>query len=68
MKNARHIADTLTQRAIAQRLGLGVTAVNNAVKRGVFPASWFPVVREMCREADIDCPETAFNFKTAGAA
>lgn len=64
MTEAQHIASALGQAAIAKRLGVGLTAVNNAVSRGKFPAAWFPAVREMCGEAGQDCSESAFNFKS----
>jgi len=64
MTNAKHIADQLGQAKIALALGVGVTAVNNAVAREYFPATWYPVIRGMCRDAGLDCPENAFNFKS----
>ena len=64
MDKAKHIADQLGQAKIALALGVGVTAVNNAVSREYFPATWYPVIRDMCRKAGLDCPESAFNFKS----
>lgn len=64
MKSAHDIAETLGRRAIANRLGVGLSAVNNALDRGGFPASWFRSVRDMCRDAGLECPEDAFNFKS----
>lgn len=64
MTKAKHIADQLGQAKIALALGVGVTAVNNAVSREYFPATWYPVIRDMCREAGQECPESAFNFKS----
>lgn len=63
MEHAKNIAAQLGQKQIALALGVGATAVNNAVVRGVFPATWFPVIRTMCVSEGIDCPEAAFNFK-----
>lgn len=57
------VAAQLGQKQIALALGVGATAVNNAVVRGVFPATWFPVIRKLCADEGIECPETAFNFK-----
>jgi hypothetical protein len=64
MTKAKHIADQLGQAKIALALGVGVTAVNNAVSRKHFPATWYPVIRDMCRAVGKDCPESAFNFKS----
>lgn len=64
MTTAQHIAHNLGQAQMARALGLGVTAVNNAVSRGCFPTAWFLVVKGLCDEAGIVCPEDAFNFKS----
>lgn len=58
------ICDALGRKTVAERLGVRPTAVSNAVTDGRFPARWFPVVRGMCEERGLDCPENAFNFKT----
>jgi hypothetical protein len=63
MDKAKIIAAQIGQRNIASALGIGVTAVNNAVVRGRFPATWFPVIRKMCEVEGIICSEDAFNFK-----
>ena len=33
-------------------------------ERGVFPANWFPVIRDLCAENGIECPLYLFNFKS----
>ena len=63
MDYARDIAAHLGQRRIAFALDLGVTAANNALKRGKFPPAWFPIIRGMCEARGIVCPEEAFGFK-----
>lgn len=64
MNTAQDIASELTQAQIARALGVGVTAVNNALQRGgKFPSGWFTVVRSLCEERGLECPEGAFNFK-----
>lgn len=63
MDNAKHIAAQIGQKRIATALGVGATAVNNAVVRGKFTAAWFPIIRRMCEAEGIECPEVAFNFK-----
>ena len=59
----REITKHFGQVAMARRIGVGATAVNNAVNRGAFPASWYLVVKEMCDEAGIGCPPEVFGFK-----
>lgn len=63
MNKAKYIAAQLGQRRIATRLGVGASAVNNAVVRGKFPPAWFPVIRQICEAEGIICPEAAFNFR-----
>jgi predicted XRE-type DNA-binding protein len=63
MTDAQHIAQALTQRRIAQAVGVVPSAVNNQVKRGVFPAAWYLTVADLCQREGIDCPHSAFNFK-----
>lgn len=65
MKTVREISNKLGQGQMAKRLDVGVTAVNNAIQRGTFPARWFTVVRGMLAEEGVtECPECAFNFKS----
>ncbi|WP_156943951.1 hypothetical protein [Roseivivax isoporae] len=64
MTDVQHIAKKIGQRRLAERLGVGVTAVNNAVQRDkVFPASWYPIVKEACEEVELACPMEAFRWR-----
>lgn len=63
MQDTQRISETIGQRHIAEALGVGTTAVSNAVVRGIFPPSWFVVIKRLCSERGIECPEAAFNFK-----
>jgi hypothetical protein len=58
--SAAFLIDTLGAKRIAERVGKGQPSVSIA-KRGI-PARWYPLVREMCAEDGIDCPEDAFNW------
>lgn len=62
------IADAIGRRAIAEALGLGATAVSNAVVRGYFPATWFAVISGLCKQAGVDCPMTCFNMVSPSTA
>lgn len=64
MKSHQHIAKALGQKPLADALGVGVTAVNNSLSRDHFPAAWYPVIRDLCTEKGVECPEEAFNFKS----
>lgn len=59
------ICQAVGRKKIAARLGVGATAVSNAVVAGVFPASWFAVISDACKEAEVECPREAFNWKIA---
>ncbi|WP_412506191.1 hypothetical protein [Roseovarius sp. SYSU LYC5161] len=65
MDDAKDIAARIGQRRIAMALGIGVTAVNNAVVRGKFPAACLPVIRQICATEGITCHESAFNVRAA---
>lgn len=62
MTTTHDIAKELTQARIAAHLGVGTTAVNNAVHRGQFPTKWFFRMRRLCEDAGIDCPKDLFGF------
>lgn len=63
MNHVSQICDAIGREAIMQRLGVGKTAVSNAVTAGKMPASWYVTVSEICREKDVECPVEAFTFK-----
>lgn len=65
MENAKQLADALGRAEIAQRLGVGATAVSNAVVRGAFPSSWYAVIRAMAKARGIDCPMKCFAWRAA---
>jgi hypothetical protein len=67
MTTPREIAETLGYGQIAAAVGVGLTAVSNAVSRDRFPATWFIVVSKLCRERGMDCPPEAFGMKPAPA-
>ncbi len=62
------ICDALGRKAVARRIGVGVTAVSNACTDNMFPAKWFAAVRQMCSEKEMDCPEVLFSFLPASTA
>lgn len=56
------ICDKVGRQAIASAVGVGLTAVSNAAVENCFPARWFYAVRGLCRDANVECPETLFSF------
>lgn len=65
MSKVHQICQVLGRKRIADSLGVGGTAVSNAVVAGVFPSSWFAVIADLCVAEGIDCPRDAFNWKAA---
>lgn len=60
--SAADVCDALGRKAISSAVGRGLTAVSNAAAEGIFPASWYPIIKQMCSDAGIDCPMSLFKF------
>lgn len=63
MITTAEIADRVGRKKIAEAVGVGLTAVSNAVVRGTFSSSWYYAVLSLCREAGIECPLHLFNMR-----
>lgn len=65
MKSLVHtITNELTDAALMARLNVTKRTVREARAKRAFPAYWYPIVRDMCEEKGIECPEEAFSFKS----
>lgn len=62
MDDVSSICRTIGRKEMEARLGVSKAAIANAVAQGRFPARWYIVVREMCAESGIVCPDAAFSF------
>lgn len=62
---AADICDRLGRKAIADCIGVGLTAVSNASAEGSFSPAWFVAIKAMCDREGIACPERLFRFKIA---
>lgn len=51
--DAAKLADALGRAEIAAAVGVGFTAVSNAVVRNRFPSSWFLILSEMAEERGV---------------
>lgn len=60
---AAEVCDLIGRKAIADRIGVGLTQVSNAAVEGLFPARWYLEMRDLCRSAGVECPERLFNWK-----
>lgn len=63
-KAVKQIADKIGDEAISDLCGVGVHSVRNARWRGQFPASWYDALEAVCLKKGVDCPRSAFNFKS----
>lgn len=57
-----YICTALGRKVIAEKIGVGITAVSNASAQGVFPARWYVAIKSLCADAGIDCPDHLFSF------
>ncbi|MGI3165524.1 hypothetical protein [Pseudooceanicola sp. 200-1SW] len=62
MDDISYICQEIGRKEMEARLGVSKAAIANAVAQGRFPARWYLVVREMCAEKDIVCPDGVFSF------
>lgn len=67
MENASALAEALGRKKMMDALGVGATAISNAVVRGWFPTNWYMVCKKIADDAGIDCPPELFQFREAKA-
>lgn len=49
---------------IPEVIDVKARSVRAARENGFFPSSWYAALDELCAEVGVDCPRSAFNFKT----
>lgn len=64
MITTQQFADAVGRKKLAAILGVGLTAVSNAVVRGKFPPAWFKASELMAEEAGVACPPELFGQKS----
>lgn len=62
MMTAKQLADAIGRKKIAEAVGVGPTAVSNAVARGWFPSAWFIVVCDLAERIGVECPPELFKM------
>lgn len=60
--HASKIIDALTVKTIVDNTGLTERNVRHAKSTGKFSARWFQVLRDLCIEHGVYCPEDAFSW------
>ena len=61
------LADALGRKNIADAVGVGPSAVSNAVVRGSFPASWYLAMAGLAAKAGAECPPALFGMRAANS-
>jgi hypothetical protein len=62
-----NILNAIDLEALKQGVGVKDRSIRLVRERRIFPASWYPTVKQLCDEASIDCPLCAFNWKREAA-
>lgn len=63
MTTSIELANAVGRKEMADALGVGLTAVSNAVVRGWFPSSWFLVVKSLADGIGHECPPDLFKMR-----
>ena len=63
---AQVFIDTVGVPNLARRLGVSVSAVNNARYDQSLPTSWARIIAQICIDTGITCPSEAFSWRGGG--
>lgn len=67
-KNAvADIIDALGYPKLEASLGLSHSSIRHARVSGRFPARWYLIVSDLCEEAGVECPKSAFAWVGSGS-
>lgn len=58
------ICDQLGRKAMSHALGVRPSAISNAVAENCFPSKWYLVVKGLCEQRGLECPDDLFAFAT----
>ena len=62
MMTVEKICDELGRKRLCESLGVSKASITNAVSAQKFPPRWYRVVKDMCAESGITCPDDLFSF------
>jgi len=68
MLDVRAIIAAVGSEKIQEKTGKSEHSVRAALRDKLFPAKWYPVIKELCEEVGQECPLYLFNFIHAGEA
>ena len=63
MITASELVDAIGRKKLGDAVGVGPTAISNAVVRGRLPATWFLICKSFAELANVDCPPELFGIK-----
>ncbi len=63
MECVRKITETVGATFIQRECAVSEFSIRAAKRDGVFPASWYAVIKRECDRLGIDCPMGLFSFK-----
>ena len=52
---------------MAEALGVQPKAIGMSLARGGFPPAWYPVIRDLCAVAGVECSDEAFKWRLQNA-
>ena len=61
--DTKHLALVIGRKAISDKIGVGLTAVGEAVTSGAFPSSWYAGIVELAQSRGIAVPARLFRWK-----
>ena len=67
MMTISEFARALGRKEMAEALGVGATAISNAVVAEAFPASWFDTLEALAKAKGVECPRALFSWRKAEA-
>lgn len=62
MLDVKSIVAAVGSEKIQEKTGKSEHSVRAAIREKLFPAKWYPVIKELCAEVEQECPLHLFNF------
>lgn len=62
MMNIREFLLLIGRDEIISRFGFRPQDVSRAIRDGLFPAGWYPFIRDLCLEREIEAPDHLFRW------
>ncbi|WP_412550554.1 hypothetical protein [Shimia sp. MIT910701] len=62
MSDVKSIVAAVGSEKIQEKTGKSEHSVRAAIRDKLFPAKWYPVIKELCADVGEECPLHLFNF------